>query len=183
MKQESKADILLHPVRIRIIQALINKRELTVQQIGERLADIPQASLYRHLKKLLEADLIMVVDEKQSRGAVEKVYALPEHAETLTGEDIEKATPEEHMSYFLKFLSTVMADFERYLSQDQFNFRKDGAGYRQMTFYATDEELKEFNQTVSASLKKLLKNEKDEGRKMRTLTTILTSENEKKKKD
>ncbi|WKA54578.1 helix-turn-helix domain-containing protein [Planococcus shixiaomingii] len=173
--KESKADIILHPVRMRIIQTLINKRNLTVQQIGEKLADIPQASLYRHLKKLSDAGIIEVVEENKVRGTVEKVYGLPEQGASLSEEELKNAGPEEHMGFFMKFMATVMDDFERYVNQEDFNFVKDGTGYSQASFYASDEEYLEFVTTINSSLMKLISNG-EEGRRKRTLTTIVTAE-------
>ena len=76
---QSKMKLILHPVRMKIIQSLLNGKNLTVQQLSQRAKDVPQATLYRHLNKLLEADFIQVVQENQIRGTVEKVYALKNH--------------------------------------------------------------------------------------------------------
>ena len=75
---QSKMKLILHPVRMKIIQSLLNGKNMTVQQLSQRAKDVPQATLYRHLNKLLEAELIQVVQENQIRGTVEKVYALKE---------------------------------------------------------------------------------------------------------
>ncbi|VEF46226.1 Helix-turn-helix domain [Bacillus freudenreichii] len=175
--KESKADIILHPVRMRIIQTLVNGRKRTVQQIGEKLSDVPQATLYRHLKKLLDAKIVEVVEKNPIRGAVEKVYALPDQAGVISLDDIEKWTAEEHMDAFLKFMSIVLGDFERYVNQEDFNFQKDGAGYRQVSFYATDEEYQNFIEKVGKELAKLTSNKEIPGRRRRTMTTIVTAEN------
>lgn len=174
--KEAKADVLLHPVRMRIAQTLINGRQLTAQQIGDRLTDIPPATLYRHINKLLDAGIIEVVAEHQIRGAVEKVYAMPQENGSLTVEDMRNATPEEHMRYFLKFMTTVLADFERYINQEEVDPLKDAGGYRQASFYATDEEFHAFMATLQQELMKLIANEADGTRRRRTLTTIVTTE-------
>ncbi|MFS0575738.1 helix-turn-helix domain-containing protein [Sporosarcina sp. 179-K 3D1 HS] len=175
--KNSKSDVILHPVRMRIIQTLINGRKLTVQQIGERLQDVPQATLYRHLKKLLDANVIEVVGEYPVRGAVEKVYSLPEASASISVEEFSAWSAEEHMDAFMRFMVTVLADFERYVHQEEFDLLRDGAGYRQMTFYASDEELREFTETMRAEFMKLLGNEATEQRRRRTMTTIVTTEN------
>jgi DNA-binding transcriptional ArsR family regulator len=177
---ESKADIILHPVRMRIVQTLVSKRKLTVQQIGEQLPDIPIATLYRHLKKLADAKMIQVVEENRVRGTVEKVYALPDTNVSLSEEELRNAGAEEHMDFFMKFMATVLDDFERYLSQEDFDLIKDGAGYRQVSFYANDEEYLELIGSINAGLMKLLGNEDDGIRSKRTLTTIVTAEKSKK---
>ena len=53
----SKIKVILHPVRMKIIQALIGK-EMTVQELSQWTEDVPQATLYRHLNKLLDAGFI-----------------------------------------------------------------------------------------------------------------------------
>ena len=63
---ETKADVLLHPVRLRIVQALLPRRQLTAQEIGRHLGDVPQATLYRHLNKLLDGGIIEIVHESRS---------------------------------------------------------------------------------------------------------------------
>jgi DNA-binding transcriptional ArsR family regulator len=175
--KESKADIVLHPVRMRIVQTLINGKRLSAQQIGSKLSDIPQATLYRHLNKLLDANVLSVVEENPVRGTVEKIYSLSIETATISAEDISKWGPEEHKNYFMKFITTVIADFERYVNQQEFDMKKDGAGYRQVSFYASDEEYIEFMQTLQQGVMKLIENEDSPTRRKRTLSTIVTTEN------
>lgn len=175
--KESKGEVLLHPVRMKIVQTLVNGRKLTVQQMSEKLPDVPQASLYRHLKKLVESDLIVVAEENQVRGAVEKVYMLPETSNEKNADEFLSLSKEEHVSYFIKFMATVLVDFESYVSQDSFDFLKDGAGYRQAVFYASDEEFQPFLSTMGQEMMKLIQNEPAPGRKKRTISTIITTEN------
>lgn len=177
--KESKGEVLLHPVRMKIVQTLVNGRKLTVQQMSEKLPDIPQASLYRHLKKLVEADLIVIAEENQVRGTIEKVYALPDTSEEMAAEEFLSLSKEEHLSYFIKFIATVLADFESYVSQDSFDFVKDGAGYRQAMFYASDEEFQSFLMTMTQEMMKLIQNEPAPGRRKRTMSTIVTAEHKK----
>ena len=174
--KDSKADLILHPVRIRIIQTLAGKERLTAQQMSEALPDVPQASLYRHIKKLADAGFITVVNQTPIRGTVEKTYALAENKEQITPEELRNMTKEQHMDYFLRFMAAVMGDFERYVSQKGFDFEKDGAGYRQVTLFLSDEEFKEFVQKMGNIIMEVLPNVPSKERRARTLTSILTSE-------
>ena len=54
------ADLLLHPIRLRILVGLLG-RPMTAQQLGEVLEDVPQATLYRQLNKLAQAGVLEVV--------------------------------------------------------------------------------------------------------------------------
>src|ERR1700712_2699189 len=75
------ADVLLHPVRMRILQTLFDADPLTTAQRRERLPDIPPATMYRHVAVLAEAGVLEVVNEKRVRGTVERSYRVrPEEA-------------------------------------------------------------------------------------------------------
>ena len=54
-------DLLLHPLRLRIIQLLFDGRRLTARQIAAAQPEIPQATLYRHLHQLVEGGVLVVV--------------------------------------------------------------------------------------------------------------------------
>ena len=41
----ASADLLLHPVRLRIVQAFLGDRALTTSALAAELADVPAASL------------------------------------------------------------------------------------------------------------------------------------------
>ena len=68
--------LLLHPVRLRIVQAFLGDRALTTTALREELADIPPTSLYRQVARLVAAGVLMVVAERRVRGAVERTYVL-----------------------------------------------------------------------------------------------------------
>ncbi|MEL1136690.1 helix-turn-helix domain-containing protein [Desulfitobacterium sp. THU1] len=67
---------LLNPVRMRIFQLFLGHDTETVKRIAEELPDVPPASLYRHVNKLLEDEIIEVCAEYKIRGTVERVYRL-----------------------------------------------------------------------------------------------------------
>ncbi len=60
----SKAEVILHPTRLRLIQAFGAGRRLTAQQLAALVPDIPHASLYRHLHLLTHAGILAVVAER-----------------------------------------------------------------------------------------------------------------------
>ncbi|WJH36798.1 helix-turn-helix domain-containing protein [Paenibacillus sp. CC-CFT747] len=173
---KTKAELLLHPVRLKIIQSLVGGRRLTVQGIAEHLPEVPQATLYRQLNQLSKGGLLTVVEQNPVRGTVEKVYALSTHAHTLTKEDLEKATPDEHLQLFLSFLAGVISDFEKYVSQESFDMMKDMVTYRQARLHLSDEELREMVMSIGAAITKASSYGPGPGRRARTLTTILLPE-------
>jgi len=168
-----KIDTILHPIRMKILQTLIGGRQLTVQQIGERLTDVPQATLYRHLNKLLESEILTVVAEKKVRGTIEKVLAINENANLLTEKELSEFSKEDHLNYFFTFLTNLLGDFENYLSQDNYDLKADGVSYRQANLYLNDEEFIELLQTIGHAISKATKNEPTKDRKLRTMATII----------
>ncbi|MDQ4075129.1 MAG: helix-turn-helix domain-containing protein [Chloroflexota bacterium] len=175
----SKLDLLLHPVRLRILQSLIGQ-QLTTQQIAELLPDVAQATLYRQLNRLVDAGLIQVVEENPVRGAVEKVYALHEDASTLTREELAQASRDEHLRYFTVFLMTLLGDFARYLERDDWDFEADGVGYRQVALYLSDEELLQLTSEMNHLVRQAAHNRPNPERRRRLLSTILIPQEEAK---
>ena len=70
--KEDIMEVLMNPTHQRILQVLLAKGTGTTAVIREELSDIPPASLYRHVKRLLDAGLIEVAEEKKKRGREER---------------------------------------------------------------------------------------------------------------
>jgi DNA-binding transcriptional ArsR family regulator len=172
---DSKAKLILHPVRMKIVQTLIGGRELNVQDIAQKLTDVPQATLYRHLNKLLEAEVIRVVRENQIRGTVEKIFALSEH-EIGGKEDLEKLSRDEHLNLFLTFMTHLLGKYENYLKQDQIDLFEDGVSFREATVYLSDDEFKDFALELSKLMKKVIENEPSCDRQARHIASIFIPE-------
>lgn len=63
----NKVEILMHPVRIKICQALLRNKEegLTPLEMVKILKDVPQATLYRHIQVMVDSGIVSVVSEKR----------------------------------------------------------------------------------------------------------------------
>lgn len=168
-----KAELILHPIRLQIIQTVAG-RSLTPGQIAELLPDIPQASLYRHLKKLSDGGILQVVGEKQIRGTVEKSYALLNPAAAhLSQADLANATPQEHFQIFTTFVLGLLKDFATYLQQEKIDMFADGVGYQQVALYLSDTEFMQMAMELNRAMLPFLQNTPAPGRRRRTFSTIL----------
>jgi DNA-binding transcriptional ArsR family regulator len=167
------ADLLLHPIRLRVIQSLAGGRRLSAGELAQRLPDVAPATLYRHINKLADAGVLGVVEERPARGTPERVYALVEGAANLSPEDLANATPEDHLRYFTVFLGGLLGDFSRYLARDSVDLVADGVGYRQVPLWLTDQEFAELGGHLNAALAPIIPNRPGSGRKCRMLTTIV----------
>lgn len=67
--------LLLHPYRFLIVSTL-GETESSVKELQEKLPNIPQATLYRNIKKLELANIIKQVSQKKTLGAIQIIYGL-----------------------------------------------------------------------------------------------------------
>ncbi|WP_246939360.1 helix-turn-helix domain-containing protein [Bacillus pinisoli] len=173
--KETKADLILHPIRMKILQLLVND-SLTAQQMKERLPEIPQATLYRHLKKLYESGTVFVVDEQQIRGTVEKQYALQPKDASITADELKGYSKDQYMSLFMKYMANLLTEYEQYVSQELVDFEKDGVSMRQVSINLSDEEFKELIGELGQVYAKVIKNQPTPNRTKRTFANLIIPE-------
>jgi hypothetical protein len=171
---ESKADVIFHPVRMRIVQALFGDRTLTAHQIADVLEGPSIATLYRHLNRLVAAEVIRVVEERPVRGTLEKVYALAnDQAATFSAEEVRQSSPDEQRHNFNILLGTLRGDYERYLGQASYDSPDDAVMIRQKALNLTDEEARELSKALKAAFAPYAQNPLDGSRRRRMLTMFL----------
>lgn len=158
-------DACLNPVRQRILQVLLEKKEASPAQLLEILSDIPRASLYRHIKILLEAGVIEIAREIPKRGTVEKYYTIAAPNPTMqSNENVNQAIQ--------TTLMTLSGDFSRYLADEKNDPQKDMLTVAQATLMLSDEEFAEFLTEYSKLLAGYISKTAEDGRKERRITFI-----------
>ncbi|MBM9463796.1 helix-turn-helix domain-containing protein [Aeromicrobium sp. YIM 150415] len=168
----SMPSVVLHPVRLQIVQALLGE-ELTTHQLHRRLPDVPIATLYRHVAQLVRHELIEVAGEQQVRGASEKTYRLAAGFANPTAEELAGSSSEELLTAFTVFTSGLIRDFGEYLGGDGRDLAADRVSFAQADFWATDEEVDELTGALMEALVAVRAHGPGEGRRRRKLTTIL----------
>ncbi|MEM7339150.1 MAG: hypothetical protein AAF467_10910 [Actinomycetota bacterium] len=116
------------------------------------------------------------MSERPSRGGVERTYGVVESAATLTAQQLEAASDDDHIRYFATFLGTLLSDFGAYLAMNQGGGRdltSDGVGYRQAPLWLDDDELTELVEQLRAVVEPHLANGPTPGRRRRLLSTIV----------
>jgi len=169
----STADLLLHPVRLRIVQAFLGERRLTTGQLRAELADVPHATLYRQVGQLVEAGVLRVVAEERVRGAVERTYALHLAAAQVGPDELAGMSAEDHRRAFTAFVAGLLGDFDRYLSRGAVDLERDGVGYRQRALWLSDEELADLLRDLQSVVAARAENGPRPGRSRRLLSTVL----------
>jgi len=170
----TRADLLLHPVRLRVVQAFLGDRTLTTADLRAELADVPVASLYRHVALLADAGVLTVVGERKVRGAAERSYRLDLPAASVGPAEAAAMSVEDHRRAFRTFAATLLADFDRYLDRSggSPDLAADRVGYRQAAVWVTDEEFDALVADLGRVLASRLANAPDGARRRRLISTV-----------
>jgi Helix-turn-helix domain len=167
------ADVVLHPVRMRIVQAFLGERELTTSDLRAAIPDVATATLYRQVAALAHGGVLDVVGENRVRGAVERTYRLRSGAAHVDAEQARHLTIEEHRQVFLIFAVGLLADFDRYLKNGDVDLARDFVGFTRNAMYLTDEEMSELVEELRAVLLPRIALSPAPGRARRLFATVL----------
>ena len=163
-----------NPIQCKLFLEISAQGQATAKQLAQAHSDIPQATLYRTLKKMADDGVIAVVEENKVRNVTEKVYAV---AEDFTG-DILKILDENagdaYFGLFQQFTLGLLREFQEYARQPDIDIKRDGSGFSSVPFYATEAEVAELSAKVAEVLTPYYQNEQTPGRKMRTFARIIT---------
>lgn len=163
------AEVVMNPVRQRIFQYFLLNEAGTVKELKRALPDVPNASLYRHIKILAEHSILTVVGENRIRGTVESVYQLNKEA---------LATEDEGGNAVQMSLLSICASFARYFAGDDVDPKRDMLLLTNCTLLLTDEEFSGFLSEINEIALKYMKAEANESSKMRQITLISAPTNE-----
>jgi hypothetical protein len=169
----TSADLLLHPVRLRIIQAFLGDRALTTADLRSELPDVSPASLYRHVAVLVEAGVLSIAAERRVRGAVERTYVLRVAAASVSLDEVEAMSAEDHRQAFMAYVAGLLSDFDRYLARGDLDVLRDGVGYRMAGLWLDDAEHAELLRELVRVIQPRLANAPRPGRRRRVLGTVM----------
>lgn len=157
------AELVMNPVRQRIFQYLLVHDTGTVKDIRKALPDVPNASLYRHMKILTDNAVLTVVGENRIRGTVESIYQLNKSAleiDDADGAGVQMA------------LLSICASFAKYFAGGHADPRKDMLMLTTCTLTLTDEDFMSFLSEINRLALKYMDIEVRKGSKTRQITLI-----------
>jgi hypothetical protein len=146
-----KATLITHPIRARILTALMG-RDLTTQQIGALLPDVPLSSIYRHVRLLVEGGILAPVEEVRVNGALTKVYAVQKGQARVSSAERRGASRAEHWSHFTTFLNTLSELYRVYLEQEGADPSVDPVHGLMGALHLNPDEYREFTQALGEFL-------------------------------
>lgn len=167
------ADVVLHPVRLRIVQAFLGDRQLTTGELRGELSDVATATLYRQVAAMVDGGVLEVADERRVRGAVERTYRLRAGAAYVDAATAATMSADDHRRAFLTFVAGLLGTFDRYLEVDDVDLARDGVGYRTHAMYLTDDELAALIDDLRDVVLPRLQHEPGGARTRRLFSTVL----------
>jgi hypothetical protein len=160
----ASADLLLHPVRLRIIKAFLGDRALTTSQLATELDDVPAGSIYRHVSRLTREGVLQVVAEQRVRGAVERTYTMRPAAAVMQPGEIAAMTPADHARALMAFTAGILDHFDRYIATSPAEPDRE-AGYRMAAMWLTGEEYAQLLMDLAAVIQPRIANSPRKGRR------------------
>lgn len=165
----NKTEILIHPVRLSILQYLSINKKATTSEIIDSLPTVSKASIYNHIRLLEQNEIIEVVQENRIRGTIEKIYSLKE------------ATKNNDFNAILTFILSLLSDFQRYYEKEN-DPTKDMLFAGRDYLLLTDDEYQQFIQDYEKLCQKYF-GKSSLGAKLRNISIISAPVNEKEKRD
>lgn len=159
----SKADLITHPTRARILTALMGRR-LTTQQMGELLPDLPLSSIYRHVRLLAEGGVIEPVEDVRVNGALARVYHVVKGQARIGPEEVRNSSRADQLSFFTTFLNSLGEVHRAYLERGVADATTDPLHARMRPLYLSPEEYQAFMEGLHAFLAEWSEKPPDEHR-------------------
>ena len=163
-----------HPIKSKIYFEVSTERTTTAKTIATKHPQIPQATLYRYLKGMVEDGILKVAEVRQIRNLTEKSYELATDISDELSRYIEE-NPKENISFLiLETMAALQNEFSTYFQKEESNPLDDGIGLFAMPFYATTDEIKECATKLQEVMKPYLEAEASPERKLRNFVRIFT---------
>ncbi|MCL2865924.1 MAG: hypothetical protein FWE25_10335 [Lachnospiraceae bacterium] len=167
-------EVISNPIKNRVFLEILSQGETTAKHLIEKYQDIPQATLYRYLKKMVADGLIKIVEERQVRNVTEKTYAVAIDFNTDIQKMIDENDGEAYLAWIQQLSLGIINEFKVYTEKEKINIKGDGSGFRLRPFYATRLELEELSKQIQALVAPLQKKSDSKDSRARTLAVVIT---------
>ncbi|MBU0937229.1 MAG: helix-turn-helix domain-containing protein [Spirochaetes bacterium] len=157
---------LLHPVRLRILQELLTAAQCTASQLALALPNTPQATLYRHLKAMVKANILEITSETPVRGMVERTYELKHNPFAELNANGATLPNKQLLNLFFSFMLTQLGDCTEYLKDENKGIETERFGFRTFLLKLNDDELGQFIQEFGQLLQRYSQRTEAEGRRV-----------------
>jgi DNA-binding transcriptional ArsR family regulator len=166
-------ELLLHPVRLRIVHAMSGGRILTTAQLRDRMPDVSKATVYRQVSLLAEGGILEVEGEQQVGGTVERRYRLCRSSVMIDAETAAAASLDDYRRAFATAMTALLGEFNAYLDRDNADPTADAVGFRQHALWLSPGERDDLIGDMRNAIVPHLQNEPAPDRRQHLLSPIL----------
>ncbi|MDX1934051.1 MAG: helix-turn-helix domain-containing protein [Capsulimonadales bacterium] len=167
-----KINLITHPMRAQIITALTG-RPLTIAQLAAILPEIPLPSLYRHVRLLVEGEILEAVDEVRVNGAPTRVYGVRPKQVMITPEDTLNTPAADHLVFFSAFTDMLNAQFRNYVTREDAAPRTDLVSAVLTVLYLAPDEYDRFKGEIGEVVRRWAERPRPENGQRHLLSNIV----------
>lgn len=173
---EKLMECFTSPVKSRLLLEIHAQGQTTAKYLAETFGDIPQATLYRYLKKMTSDGILKIVSEKPVRGTIERTYALASDFNQDARKLMEVNPGAVYMQMFTQYMMGFAKQFQQYCRSTEIDMQHERSGFSIAPLYLTDQELEELLKNISQAFSSALSNKPAPGRKLRNIGIIISPE-------
>jgi len=166
-------DLLIHPVRLRIVHAMSGGRTLTTSQLLARMPDVSKATMYRQVSLLVEGGILAVEGEQRVGGAVERRYRLNQPRLVIDPDSAAMASLEDYRRAFAVAMAALLGEFNAYLDRGHADPVGDSVGFLQHALWLSLDERAGLIGEMREAIAPRLGNKPAPGRRQYLLSPIL----------
>lgn len=135
----SRLDLLLHPVRLRIVLALHGQPRSPREMVG-LLGDVSQASLYRHLNLLRDAGFVAPAGTRGTGARAEQLFVSRGPDAPSDDDEVAALAPDDVRRHFSTWVGVLAEALEARLPRGPIRPQEDGTSFFLASAWLTDAE-------------------------------------------
>ena len=166
-------ELLIHPVRLRIVHATSGGQTLTTSQLLARMPDVSKATMYRQVSLLVEGGILEVDHAQPVGGTIERWYRLRQSSAVITSDAAAAAELSDYRRAFAAAMAALLGEFNAYLDRGHADPAADAVGFRQHALWLSPQERDELIGELRKAIVPQLNNEPVPGRRQHLLSPIL----------
>lgn len=160
---EKLLKVLTDPVSNRILQMIRVREKMTISEILSENTQVPRATVYRKIDKMLEVGAIYIADSNKVRGQTENVYAI---------KDMYIANPEsdeDSLRIVTVSLMQILDLYDRYFKGGNADVNRDKLFMLNYAIALSDSDFSDMMNEIFAVVDKYQKKQNTENAKLRNL--------------
>lgn len=160
---EKLLKVLTDPVSNRILQMIRVRGQMTISDILAKNTQVPRATVYRKIDKMLEVDAIYIADTNKVRGQIENVYAIKEMYIS------NPESNEDSLRIVTVSLMQILDLYDRYFGGDDADVNRDKLFMLNYAITLSDDDFSDMMNEIFAVVDKYQHKENFENAKLRNL--------------